>query len=196
MHPSLFSLLFFGNLSSLYKVWYGFFCFKLGRIFLHFIKACPDLPWLDQIYCSGYKLYCRRYWPDLPEMCRKWPRKGKIDRTNNFWQSAFFLRILRLPSNFTLWTLVHYRCFSERPSLEKGGSLESWKKFYPSLALGSSVKENFVDQTFSINFKTNSTAPLFPTRSTKEQKGKAVNIKKENITSALIKITLKIGRFE
>ena len=103
--------------------WRQSFVLNWLRIFLHFIKACPDLPWLDQIYCSGYKLYCRRYWPDLPEMCRKWPRKGKIDRTNNFWQSAFFLRILRLPSNFSLWTLVHYRCFSERPSLEKGGSL-------------------------------------------------------------------------
>ena len=76
------------------------------RISLHFIKACPDLPWLDQIYCSGYKLYCRRYWPDLPEMCRKWPRKKKTDRTNNFLQSAFFPPILLLSFNDTLWTLV------------------------------------------------------------------------------------------
>ena len=102
MHHCLFLVLwdhiyFIFNLSSLYKVWYEFFCFKFGRIFLHFIKACPDLPWLDQIYCSGYKLYCRRYWPDLPEMCRKWLPRKKTDRPNNFCQSAFFLRSFCFP---------------------------------------------------------------------------------------------------
>ena len=102
VHHCLFLVLwdqiyFLLNLSSLHKVWYEFFCFKFGRIFLHFIKACPDLPWLDQIYCSGYKLYCRRYWPDLPEMCRKWLPRKKIDRPNNFCRSAFFLRSFCFP---------------------------------------------------------------------------------------------------
>ena len=70
----------------------GGFVLNCGWIFLHFIKACPDLAWLDQIYCSGYKLYCRRYWPDLPEVCRKRPRKKKMDLTkNNFSLTAFFL---------------------------------------------------------------------------------------------------------
>ena len=100
------------------------------RIFLHFIKACPDLPWLDQIYCSGYKLYCRRYWPDLPEMCRKWPRKKKIDRTNNFLWSAFFPRILwqhfvdTCPHLTDVFEQEIFWCFRSSPQKMRDFSLE------------------------------------------------------------------------
>ena len=109
-------------------------------------------------------MYCRRYWPDLPEVCRKRPRKKKMDLTkNNFSLTAFFLR--SQPQHFADTCHDLTDVFEGEKNgniymydLEKrdGPAMKLHEKvFIPSLE-GSSVRRNFVDQTFSINFKTNS----------------------------------------